>query len=198
MENFTNFGAGLKKLYIAELGTLICTVLALIPVVNIVAGIVLLGFAVLSMIGLSQAGTVIKGCKTAFILTIILLIFDILQAVFAPERPGIAMYMLLYIIPLTIINGMLSFLVVYYICTSVNIILTNMQKNDIAKFGNIVWIIILFTTIFSIALKLIQRFSYVFDLWLKFLVNGSIAVLSIVNVVLLTIFLGKSSRALQS
>ena len=184
MENFTNFGAGLKKLYIAELGTLICTILALIPVVNIVAGIVLLGFSVLSMIGLYQAGTVIKGCKTAFI--------------FAPQRPGIAAYMLLYIIPLSIINGMLSFFVVYYMCTSINIVMTNMQKNDIAKFGGIVWKIILFTTILSIALQLVQRFSYVFDLWLKFLVNGSIAVLSIVNVVLLTIFLGKSSRALQS
>lgn len=198
MENFTNFGAGLKKLYIAELGTLICTILALIPVVNIVAGIVLLGFSVLSMIGLYQAGTVIKGCKTAFILTIISLVLGILQAIFAPQRPGIAAYMLLYIIPLSIINGMLSFFVVYYMCTSINIVMTNMQKNDIAKFGGIVWKINLFTTILSIALQLVQRFSYVFDLWLKFLVNGSIAVLSIVNVVLLTIFLGKSSRALQS
>ena len=93
---------------------------------------------------------------------------------------------------------MLSFLVVYYMCTSINIVMTNMQKNDIAKFGGIVWKINLFTTILSIALQLVQRFSYVFDLWLKFLVNGSIAVLSIVDVVLLTIFLGKSSRALQS
>ena len=40
MGNYQNASGGLKKMYIAELGAIVCAVLSIIPLVNIIAAIV--------------------------------------------------------------------------------------------------------------------------------------------------------------
>ena len=39
MGNYQNASGGLKKMYIAELGAIVCAVLSIIPLVNIIAAI---------------------------------------------------------------------------------------------------------------------------------------------------------------
>ena len=71
MNNYPNVGAGLKKMFIAQIGIIVCTVLAIIPIINIIAGIGAIVFAVISIVGLYGAGKDIEGCKKAFIITIV-------------------------------------------------------------------------------------------------------------------------------
>ena len=61
---------GLKKMFIAQIGGTVCIVLAVLPLINIVAVIAALAFSILSIVGLYEAGRNIDGCKTAFMLTI--------------------------------------------------------------------------------------------------------------------------------
>lgn len=62
-------------MFIAEIGIIICTVLAIIPIVNILAAIGAIVFMVISLVGLNAAGKDIAGCKTAFVVAIINMIF---------------------------------------------------------------------------------------------------------------------------
>ncbi len=39
MENYPNAGAGLKKMFIASAGAIVCAVLAFVPLINILAAI---------------------------------------------------------------------------------------------------------------------------------------------------------------
>ena len=60
MGNRAEAGQGLKKMFIAMIGSIV--------------------FMVISIVGLNQAGKEIEGCKTAFILTIVTLIVSIVGA----------------------------------------------------------------------------------------------------------------------
>ena len=66
MQDLQNAGSGLKKMFIASIGAVVCTVLLIIPIVNILAMIGALVFAIISLVGLNEAGKDIEGCKTAF------------------------------------------------------------------------------------------------------------------------------------
>lgn len=63
MGNYQNAGAGLKKMFIAEIGAIICTVLMIIPIINIFAAIALLVFGIISLVGLYGAGRISQAVK---------------------------------------------------------------------------------------------------------------------------------------
>ena len=68
--NYANAGAGLRKLFIAQIGSVVCNVLLVIPLINLAGAIGALVFLILSLIGLNEAGKDIDGCKKAFQITI--------------------------------------------------------------------------------------------------------------------------------
>ena len=130
MGNYQNASGGLKKMYIAELGAIVCAVLSIIPLVNIIAAIAAIVFMVLSIVGLYCAGKDIPGCQKAFMVTIISLVVSVFKAIF---KTGIMSAIF------AIAGDVLSFLVVYLVCTSVAEVMVQLAAPDIADKGNSVW-----------------------------------------------------------
>ena len=127
MGEVKNGSKGIKLMYIAELGTIICIVLALVPLINLIAAIGALVFCVLSIVGVYQAGKEIEGCKKAFIISIVSLVVSLLGFVF---RSGV----LSAIVSIAI--DVLNFLVIYLVCSSVGQIMTQLSAPEIAKNGD--------------------------------------------------------------
>lgn len=183
MNNYENAGSGLKKLYIAEIGVLVCTVLAFIPIINILAGIGMLVFAIMSLVGLFQAGKDISGCMTAFVLTLVSGVCNVLKSI-GGSVGTVA----------SIVGPILSFLVMYFVCTSVAEVMNNIQQPDIAQKGQTVWKISLGCTIASVVILLLA-FIPAFS-GLATIGTIIVAIISIINIVLFMMFLGNSSAAL--
>ena len=123
MNQYVNAGQGLKKVFIAAIGAIVCAVLMIIPVINLIASIGAIVFLVISLLGLNQAGKEIDGCKTAFILTIVNLVVRILAVPFA----GSAVLSFIF----TLVGTIISFLVTYYVCTSVSAALSTIGAGEV-------------------------------------------------------------------
>ncbi len=76
---YTNAGPGLKKMFIAQIGSVICSVLLIIPLINLIAMVGVLVFLIISLIGLYQAGKDIGGCQKAFQFTIAQLVLSVIS-----------------------------------------------------------------------------------------------------------------------
>ena len=185
MGNYPNAGAGLKKMFIAEVGTIICAVLMIIPIVNILAAIGALVFLIISMVGLYGAGKDIAGCKTAFTITIISMVVSIVAAFF---KTGFLNALF------TIASAVLSLLVVYYVCTSVAEVMNQIGAADVAQKGLTVWKINLVCTIISVVATLIALIPLIGAVGT--VINVVIAIVEVVAGILYMIFLNKSYQAL--
>ncbi len=130
MGNYQNAGAGLRKMFIASIGAIICTVLVMLPVVNILAGIGAIVFGVLSLVGLYGAGKDIEGCKTAFVLTIINMVVSMVGRLAGTGFLGVIF---------SIADSVLSFLICYFVCTSVSEVMNQIGAADVAGKGELVW-----------------------------------------------------------
>lgn len=185
MNNYSNAGDGLKKMFIAQIGAIVCTVLLFIPFVNIVAAIGAIVFAVISIVGLYNAGKDIEGCKTAFIVTIIGLVVSIISNF----TSGSAFLAVVF----SIADSVCSFLVIYYVCTSVGTVLKENGAADVAGKGETVWKINLVCYAASIVISILSVIP-VLNI-IAGICAVVIAVVSIVAGVLYMIFLYKSYQA---
>lgn len=185
MENYQNAGAGLKKMFIASVGTVICTVLAIVPIVQIIAAIGIVVFAVLSMVGLYGAGKDIEGCKKAFTLTIANLVVSIVGAFL---KPGFLATIV------SIVGYVLSFMVVYLVCSSVSEVMNRIGAADVAQKGETVWKInagcygVLVVVAILAMIPVLNVIAGVAAI--------IVAIVSLVALILYMIFLNKSSQAL--
>lgn len=186
MGNLQNAGAGLKKMFIASVGAVVCTVLAIIPIVNILAAIGAIVFMVMSMIGLYQAGKDIEGCKTAFTLTIVNLILSIVGALFKNGFMGTI---------ITIAGYVLSFMVTYLVCTSVAGVLKQIGAISAAQKGETAWKV---NAVCYVILILVSIVAWIPILgWLTGILGGiAVLVLSLIAGILYMMFLSQSSKAL--
>lgn len=185
MGNYQNAGQGLKKMFIAEVGVIVCTVLAIIPIINILAAIGMLVFLIISMVGLNAAGKDIEGCKKAFTITIIGIVVSIVGAFF---KTGF-----LHVL-FSIASDVLSLLVVYYVCTSVAEVMNQIGASDIAQKGLTVWKINLVCTVISVVATIIGLIPLIG--LVSTVINVIIAIVGIVAGILYMIFLNKSYKAL--
>ena len=185
MGNYPNAGAGLKKMFIAEVGMIVCAVLALIPIVNILAAIALLVFMIISMVGLYGAGKEIAGCKTAFTITIIGMVVSVIGSFF---KTGFLNALF------TIASDVLSLLIVYYVCTAVAEVMNQIGAADVAQKGLTVWKINLVCTIISVVATLIALIPLIGAVGT--VINVVITIVEIVAEILYMIFLNKSCQAL--
>lgn len=187
MGNYENAGAGIKKMWIASLGSLICAVLMIIPVVGILAAIAALVFMVMSMIGLNQAGKDIDGCRTAFMLTIVNIIVSVVGALFQSGAMHVIIQIAGYVI---------SFMVTYLVCTSVGVVMDRVGAADASHSGEIAWKISAVCYGLLILIVIVMMFP-VFGI-LAGLVGAIIALIpSILAAVFYMLFLGKCNRALN-
>ncbi len=185
MGNYSEAGQGLKKMFIAQIGIIVCSVLMIIPIINIIAMIGSIVFMVISIVGLNQAGKEIEGCKTAFILTIVNLIVSIVGAFF---KTGI-LYTLF-----SVATSVLSLLVAYYVCTSVAAVMNQIGAADVAAKGITVWKFNLVCYIILIVASVLALIPIIN------IIAGIVAIITsivaIVAEILYMIFLNKSYHAL--
>lgn len=203
MNQYFNAAQGLKKMFIAQIGTIICTVCASIAAVGaavfalagslaltglfglltLAAGIGAIVFAIINLVGLNGAGKDIEGCKTAFTIAII----SIIVSVCGSFLKSIALLF-------TLAGLVLSFLITYYVCTSVSEVMATIGARDIADQGNNVWKIYLACNIIQAVIAILNLLPA-----LKPITNiGTIAnaIVSLIGLILYMIFLQKSSKAL--
>lgn len=186
MNQYYHAGSGLKKMFIAQVGAVACTMLAAVPVINLAGGIGAIVFAIVSMVGLYGAGKEIEGCRIAFILTMVNIVLSIFSGLFGTSAAVSAIF--------STIDGILSFLVVYYVCTSVAEVMKYVGAGDVADRGTLVWkvslgcylaIVLISVCAVLPALNVVAIFGAVI-----------VAVVSIAAAILFMIFLYRSYRAL--
>lgn len=185
MNNYPNVGSGLKKMFIAQVGAVICVVLAVIPFINIIAAIGAIVFAVISMVGLYGTGKDIEGCKLAFTITIINIVISILASLFS----GSTFLSLLF----SIAGEVCSFLVVYFVCTSVGTALKEIGAADVAAKGESIWKINFVCYAASIVISILALIPVLSVI--AGVVSIVVGIIAIVAGVLYMIFLYKSYQA---
>lgn len=185
MENLQEAKSGLKKMFIAQIGSVACVVLMLIPLINIIAALATLVFLVLSIVGLYQAGKDIEGCKTAFLLTLANLVVSVLKSFLGIGILGTI---------LTLASAAISLAVIYFVCTSVSEVMTKIGSSDVAKNGHTVWMINLICTAATVLITILALIP-VLNVIANF-ASYIVAIASLVGSVLYMIFLYKSSNAI--
>ena len=182
---YNNAGSGLNKLFIAQIGTVVSSVLLLIPIVNLIALLAILGFLILSLVGLNEAGKDIAGCKTAFQLTAAELILNILSGILGSGILGTL---------ISAASSVAGFLALYFVCSSVADVLRTRSHDDIASKGELVWKI----NLVCYAVEIVMSFLAHIPLLNVLAVPAGIIipVVTIIAGILYIVFLYKSSLAL--
>lgn len=186
MNQYSNAGAGLKKMFIAQIGAIVCTILAVIPVIGLIGGIGALVFAIISLVGLYGAGKDIAGCKKAFILTIINIVVSIVAGLFGSSAIMSALF--------GVVDSVLSFLVVYFVCNSVAEVLTQIGAADVAATGVTVWKVNLGCYIATIVIAILAVVPLLNVI--AAIAGFVVLIVSIVAAILYMMFLNKSYQAL--
>lgn len=186
MEKYQNAASGLKMLFIAQIGAIICTVFAFIPLVNILAGIGAIVFLVLNLMSLYRAGKDIEGCSKAFILAVVSLVLSILKLI------PVSILQLL----ISLASSVISFLIVYLVCTSVAEVMKELGSEDIASTGNTVWKINLICYAAALVISILSLIPFVKALVGVF--NIVVVIVNIVAMVMYIMFIYKSSQKLSA
>ena len=149
MSNYPNTGKGLKNMFIASVGSLVCIVLSIIPFTTTISSAGTLLFLVLSLVGLWTVGKDLAECKKAFWLTLVALICDaIANALKAGSLAVVAMIF-------SLVGLAATFGVTYYVCHSVGAALRTLGHEDIAKTGDKTVTVVLWTTVASIVCSIL-------------------------------------------
>lgn len=185
MEKFVNAGPGLRKMFIAALGSVICSVVSIIPVIGMIASIGTLVFAILSMVGLYQTGKDIQKCMTAFYVTIANIVVSIIKVFLSLTIFGSI---------LSIVGTVLSLLVTYLVCTSVADVMNQVGAAATAQKGHTVWMINLVCSIVSIVISILALIP-VLNLIAAF-TSIIIVIVSLVATIMYMLFLNDSAKAL--
>lgn len=186
METYLDAGAGLKKMFIASIGIVICTVLLIVPGINLVAAVATIVLGILSLVGLYQAGKDIEGCKKAFMLTIAKLVLSGLGNVAQSIMMTLIVSLATYIVDV---------LVVYLVCTSVSEITEKLGQSSVADKGRLTWKLYLGCYIAVIVLAVLMVIPSL--LGVALVAGLATTLFSVVAMILYTIFLYQSSNALQ-
>ena len=181
MGSLQNAGDGLKKMYIAQVGTVVCSAIAMIPVVNVLAAIGGIIFLVISLIGMNIAGKEIAGCKTAFHFSIANLVGSIVAAMVTNGFLSAV---------ISIVNDVLALFVIYYVCTSVAELLKQMVASDAAQFVTKTWNINLGCYIAMMVLTILTRIPV-----LGMVFGLIVTILALVASVFYMLFLNKACQA---
>lgn len=183
MEKYQDLKPNVKKMYIAELGVAICTLVMLIPIVGtILGGIGVIVFGILNLIALYGAGKTVEGCKMAFIFSIANLVIGLLTRV--PVLGKV----------LALVGIVLGFLVVQNVCSALSEVMKDLGSNGTAEDGDKVVKIYLVCSAASLVITILS--------WIKIfsgiavVLNIVLAVVEVVAIFMFVSFLKKCSDAL--
>lgn len=148
MNYYENAVKGLRKMANMQIGLIICSILSIIPVINVFAAIAKLVFLIIFLVGLHQAGKDIEGCAEAFTLYIILMICALIS--------GCARAIPAFSLIISIIIFVLSLLVVYRVCIPISELLEQKGKDDIAELGRTTWVVYIIATVSSVLITVVM------------------------------------------
>lgn len=192
MSNYLKAGKGLKNMFIATVGAIICQVLLVIPFpfVNSIAMVATMVFTILNLMGLWTVGEDIAECKKAFWFTILgWVVNSIANAANNLSATGTSVVGTL----LSVAGSALSLAVTYYVCTSVASALRSFGAEEAAASGDKAWKIVLWTTIASIVASILYLIPILNIIGALLAVIAAIA--SVVGLVFYMIFLNKAYKA---
>lgn len=192
MSNYPNSGKGLKNMFIASVGAIICQALLVIPFpfVNSIAMIAAMVFTILNLMGLWTVGEDIAECKKAFWFTILSWVVNsIANTANNLSATGISVIGTLF----SIAGSALSLAVTYYVCISAASVLRSFGAEEAAASGDNAWKIALWTTIASIVASVLCLIPILNIIGALLAVIAKIAAL--VGMVFYMIFLNKAYKA---
>lgn len=185
MQDLQEAKSGLKKIFIAQIGAIACVLLALIPVIGLVAGLAAWVFIILNILGLYQAGKDIEGCKTAFMLTIAYLVVSVLKTFLSTGVLGMI---------LSLAYTVLNLAIIYFVCTSVAEVMKKNGADKVAQLGHTVWLINLICCIVTVAITILALIP-VLNI-IAGIASILVTIANLVGIVLYILFLYKSSEAI--
>lgn len=185
MNQFPNAGDGLKKMFIASLGAIICGVCAIIPLINLIAALAAIVFLVISLIGLNNLGKDIEDCKKAFILTIVQIVVSFLASLLAKVVVVGAL--------LSIAESIIALLVVYFVCIPVSKVLSQIGATDAASLGETAWKLNLVCYAVAIVAGILSMISALAGVVL--VISIVVLIVGLVGQIIYMIFLYKSYTA---
>lgn len=192
MSNYPKAGKGLKNMFIAIVGAIICQALLVIPFpfVNSIAMIAAMVFTILNLMGLWTVGEDIAECKKAFWFTILSWVVNsIANTANNLSATGISVIGTLF----SIAGSALSLAVTYYVCISAASVLRSFGAEEAAASGDSAWKIALWTTIASIVASVLCLIPILNIIGALLAVIAKIAAL--VGMVFYMIFLNKAYKA---
>ena len=192
MSNYPKAGKGLKNMFIAIVGAIICQALLVIPFpfVNSIAMIAAMVFTILNLMGLWTVGEDIAECKKAFWFTILSWVVNsIANTANNLSATGISVIGTLF----SVAGSALSLAVTYYVCISAASVLRSFGAEEAAASGDSAWKIALWTTIASIVASVLCLIPILNIIGALLAVIAKIAAL--VGMVFYMIFLNKAYKA---
>ncbi len=183
MNRYPNASEGLKLLFYAQILIIVGTLLALVPIVGSL--IALIG-GILDLVGLNRAGQDDEGYRTAFTLTIVSIVVNVLSGFAGSE--GILASLL------SIASSLLSLGIIYLVCITTSNLLHSVGEEALSQRGITVWKINLLCTVVSVVLVLLM-FIPVLNV-LAAIGEIAVTIAVIVGYVLYMMFLSGSCKAL--
>ena len=126
---------------------IICSVLSVIPIINLLATVASVVLSIIYLVGLYNAGKDINGCANAFVLSIISLVCNIISS--------LTSFNVLFAMLFSVAAAVLTFMVTYQVCTSVSDVVGSRGHNDIASLGKSTWIVFLIGSILNVVVAIV-------------------------------------------
>lgn len=178
MNRYPNAAEGLKLVFYSQIVSIIAVLFSWIPVVGV---ILVLVAGVLNLVGLNKAADDDGGYRTAFQLTIVRIIVN-LVGIFVLETL------------LSQVASILSLAILYFVCMTTVNLLRGDGDSKLADRGELVWKINLVCTVVSVALYVLA-FIPVLNV-LAAIAAVVIAIVSLVGAILYLMFLNGSYKVL--
>ena len=136
-----------KKCLLHRSAFIICSVLSVIPIINLLATVASIVLSIIYLVGLYNAGKDINGCANAFVLSIISLVCNIISS--------LTSFNVLFAMLFSVAAAVLTFMVTYQVCTSVSDVVGSRGHNDIASLGKSTWIVFLIGSILNVVVAIV-------------------------------------------
>lgn len=197
--NYPSAAGGLKMMFLAQILTIVGAVVTVVgamlamvtagilSIVMLLGSLLVLAAGILDIVGLYKAGADDQGYRGALIFALIAVVVGVIMG--WVDQSGI-LYALL-----SIVDSILTFLVVNAVCQTTGNLLHSMGKDDLAEKGNTVSKLYFICTVITVVCTLVGAIPVINILaGLASIVGG---VITIVGYVLYLIFLSNGSTALQ-
>lgn len=201
-ENFLIAGNGMRKMFVAQIISLVAAgAVLLVALLALVAGgmgsaglIVIVGLAafvaiivsaIMSLMGLYSAGPAHANFKTAFTVTIINIVVNIIGSFF---KEGLLAGLF------DVANVVLGFLVVYFVCTAASELLTQKGDDYQADRGTLIWKMYFVCTAIAVVCSILAVIPIIGAL--AAIVSVISSIVELVASILYLVFLYKASESL--